>query len=54
MKPNLDHMKLITLFICSIMITQSALAQLSKKLDSVLSAATRPGEPGIALSVESN
>ena len=50
----MDHMKLITLFIFFTMITQSALAQLSKKLDSVLSAATQPGEPGVALSVESN
>ena len=54
MNSNLDHMKLIILFICFTMITQSALAQLSKKLDSVLSAATQPGEPGIALSVERN
>ncbi len=36
------------------MITNTALAQLEKRLDSVISSTIQPGEPGIALYVENN
>ncbi len=47
-------MKTLLLLISCIMITQSALAQLEKRLDSVITSTIQPGEPGIALYVENN
>ena len=38
--------------ICFLMISHSALAQLEKRLDSVLNNSIQPGEPGIALYIE--
>ncbi|HEY1008489.1 MAG TPA: serine hydrolase domain-containing protein [Daejeonella sp.] len=47
-------MKLSALFICCIMITNTAQAQLEKKLDSIIANSIQPGEPGVALYVENN
>lgn len=40
--------------ICFLMISHSAFAQLEKRLDSVINNSIQPGEPGIALYIETN
>ncbi|HQT24064.1 MAG: hypothetical protein B7X86_13070 [Sphingobacteriales bacterium 17-39-43] len=40
--------------ICLLMISHSAFAQLEKRLDSVINNSIQPGEPGIALYIETN
>lgn len=47
-------MKLPILTLSIVMIVQSTQAQLQRRLDSVITSAIQPGEPGIALYVENN